>query len=124
MKSRSVVHRVAALAVTCILASCGSNKPPEASSVPGSTRADKPAAAASEASQQEESVDAPTLIPSTAADIWKAIDQQSADLQAIIQNGALKEVHHKAYAIRDLVAALPAHATGLPSDAKPGCDRT
>jgi len=119
MKSRIVVHIVAALAVSCVLACCSSNKPPESPSVPASPHADKPAAAvASEASQREESAEAPTPIPATAGDIWKAIDKQSADLQAIIQNGALKEVHHKAYAIRDLVAALPAHATGVSSDAQ------
>ena len=44
--------------------------------------------------------------------------KQSADLQAIVQNGALKDVQGKANAIRDLTQALPAHASSLSTDAQ------
>ena len=40
------------------------------------------------------------------------------ELKATIRNGTLKDVHRKAFAIRDLVAALPAHASALPADAR------
>ena len=55
-------------------------------------------------------------IPATAEGIWRAIDQHSAELDRLIQGGALDEVHHHAFAIRDLVAALPARSPSLPAD--------
>ena len=68
------------------------------------------------ASAPAEEEAAPTAIPQTADAIWKALDQQSADLKATISSGGLKDVHHKAFAIRDLVAALPSHSPTLPAD--------
>ena len=58
---------------------------------------------------------APVQIPATSAAIWQALDQQSAALTRIIQTGAYAEVHHRAFAIRDLVAALPARSGSLPA---------
>lgn len=48
--------------------------------------------------------------------IWQAIDAKSAALKKTIDAGKLEEVHHEAFAIRDLVAALPAHSTSLSAD--------
>ncbi|HTA64626.1 MAG TPA: hypothetical protein VK753_03900 [Xanthomonadaceae bacterium] len=117
MKDRTVSHALAAIAMTGLLAACSASKAPD-SSIALSLPADQPAAAASGATQSGPSGEPATPIPAATDDIWKAIDKQSADLQKIVQNGTLKEVQHKADAIRDLVAALPAHATKLSADAQ------
>ena len=49
-------------------------------------------------------------IPDTVPAIWASIDKQQADLTTAIQAKKLADVHHFAYNIRDLVAALPAKA--------------
>ena len=56
------------------------------------------------------------VIPATSDGIWKAIDAKSAELKATIDSGKLDNVHHEAFAIRDLVAALPSHSTTLPPE--------
>ena len=61
----------------------------------------------------EEERSEPTQIPATSAAIWQAIDQQTAALDQVIKAGKLEEVHHHAFAIRDLVNALPAKSTAL-----------
>lgn len=55
-------------------------------------------------------------IPATVEGIWQAIDQKTVELDKVIQGGALDQVHHHAFAIRDLVAALPARSQSLPAD--------
>ncbi len=55
-------------------------------------------------------------LPTTSEAIWQSIDQETDQLAAIIQAGKLEEVHHHAFAIRDLVAALPAHSASLAAD--------
>ena len=57
-----------------------------------------------------------TAIPETSVGIWQAIDAKSAALKKTIDAAKLDEVHHESFAIRDLVAALPAHSTSLPAD--------
>ncbi len=57
-----------------------------------------------------------TVIPGTSAAILHAIDVKSAQLKAMIESGKLDDVHHQAFAIRDLVAALPAKSALLPAD--------
>ena len=64
----------------------------------------------------EEEKDQPTKIPATSAAIWQAIDQQTAALDQVIKAGKLDEVHHHAFAIRDLVNALPAKSTTLTAE--------
>ncbi len=54
--------------------------------------------------------------PATSASIWQAIDAKSAELAKAIEGGKLAGVHHLAFAIRDLVATLPAHSSDLPAD--------
>ncbi len=54
--------------------------------------------------------------PTTSAGIWQAIDAKTTELAKTIQGGKLADVHHIAFAIRDLVATLPAHAADLPAD--------
>ncbi|MGC2459148.1 MAG: hypothetical protein WA435_14265 [Gallionellaceae bacterium] len=55
-------------------------------------------------------------IPATSAAIWQSIDNETESLGALIQGGKFEEVHHHAFAIRDLVAGLPARSGELPPD--------
>jgi len=78
-------------------------------SVEGITRARDVVTAKPEASKSE----ATTAIPATVEGIWQAIDQKTAELQTTIRSGKLSDVHHLAFAVRDLVAALPAKLAAL-----------
>ncbi len=62
------------------------------------------------------SEEATVQIPATSAGIWQAIDQQVAALSKAIQTGVFDEVHHRAFAIRDLGAALPSRSGSLPPE--------
>ncbi|HCN90307.1 MAG TPA: transporter [Oxalobacteraceae bacterium] len=55
-------------------------------------------------------------IPATSDAIWQSIDKEIEQLNKVIQTGTLEEVHHHAFAIRDLAAALPARSSSLPAD--------
>lgn len=72
-------------------------------------------AVAPEAMPTVDSEAVPMAIPETADAIWQEIDKHSAELKATIDSGSLSEVHHHAFAIRDLVAALPTHSPTLPA---------
>ncbi len=61
--------------------------------------------------------EAPVTIPNTSAGIWKAIDGHMQELHAAIAQGKLNTVHQHAYAVRDLVRALPSHSANLSADA-------
>ena len=56
-----------------------------------------------------------TKIPATVEDIWKEIHQQQGKLAAVVAEKDLGEAHDPAFAIRDLVKALP---DKVPSDHK------
>ena len=119
MNIRTLSHAAATLAIAGLLSACGAGKTPDTATDASPLLAGKSASpAASTPSAPAEAEAAPTPIPGTPDAIWKAIDQQSADLKTAIQSGNLKDVHHKAFAIRDLVAALPSHASGLAADAQ------
>ena len=64
----------------------------------------------------EGKTETPVPTPRAAPAIWQAIDQQTAALGRAIQAGRFGEVHHRAYAIRDLALTLPAHSSALPPD--------
>lgn len=122
MNIMTVKHLGAALILIGALAGCNSSKTPDAASsasVPtdqaqvAATVAAEPAPAPTQAPEAEAP---PMQIPDTADGIWLAIDKQSSELKAAIQGNSLKDVHHMAFAIRDLVAALPAHSPTLPAD--------
>ena len=55
-------------------------------------------------------------LPQTADSIWREIDAKSNALQKNIASGALDQVHHQAFAIRDLVATLVTHSATLAPD--------
>lgn len=66
--------------------------------------------------QAAEKADAQVKIPATSEAIWQSIDKETEQLAALIQIGKFEEVHHHAFAIRDLVAALSARSDALPGD--------
>lgn len=66
--------------------------------------------------QAAEKAGSQVQIPATSEAIWKSIDKETEQLAALIQTGKFEEVHHHAFAIRDLVAALPAHSGILSGD--------
>lgn len=55
-------------------------------------------------------------IPATSKAIWQAIDKKTEQLAAVIQAGKLDDVHLHAFAIRDLVAALPTRSGKMPTE--------
>ena len=64
-----------------------------------------------------------TKIPATVAEIWTAIHLQQTKLTAVVAKKDLGEAHDHAFAIRDLVEALPAkvaaeHKTHAETSAK------
>lgn len=63
-----------------------------------------------------EEKEAPTAIPDTPAAIWKSVDAETDEMTKLIKAGTLEELHRHAFAVRDLVAALPSHSTSLPAD--------
>ena len=66
--------------------------------------------------QGAEKAGAQVRIPAGSAEIWQAIDKEVEQLAALIQAGKFEKVHHHAFAIRDLAAALPARSGSLPAD--------
>lgn len=71
-----------------------------------------PAAPVTQAAETTEKV----VIPATLEGLWQAIDAKSAELKKTIDSGALDQVHHEAYAVRDLVAGLPGKSGALPAE--------
>ncbi|MBN9229480.1 MAG: transporter [Legionella sp. 40-6] len=57
-------------------------------------------------------------IPSTTPAIWKAIDEQSASINQALKENQLTSIHEHAFAIRDLVNALPALSKDLSGEQK------
>ena len=60
--------------------------------------------------------DAPVNVPDTVAGIWQVVDQETADISKELQTGNLGDLHQHAFAIRNLIAALPARSASLPPD--------
>ena len=51
----------------------------------------------------------------TPKEIWAQITHEQGELEAVIAKAELADVHHHAYAIRDLVVAAAGKAPGLPA---------
>lgn len=64
----------------------------------------------------DEEKEMPTVIPATAADIIQAINKEETNLAKVISDKQLDDVHHHAFAIRDLVNALPDKSPNLTAD--------
>lgn len=57
--------------------------------------------------------DKATPVPDSPAAIWQAIDAQVKALDDTVASGKLGDVHHHAFAVRDLVKALPSHSKDM-----------
>jgi predicted membrane protein len=55
-------------------------------------------------------------IPDTVAAIWQSVDRETEGMAKEIQTGKLGELHQRAFAIRDLVGALPALSASMTAD--------
>lgn len=55
-------------------------------------------------------------IPEKTEDIWKTIDNKVLALSQSLDKNELKNIHHLAFAIRDLVNALPQHSLMLSAE--------
>ena len=71
----------------------------------------QPAAPSGEAAEKAESGERITPAGSVQG-IWTQINEEQSKLSAVIQNGQLKDVHHLAFGVRDLVVALADKASG------------
>ncbi len=107
---------VAALAVigTLWLLGCGQKK----TESHGTQQTTPPAQPSGEVAERGESGE--TITPAgTVAGIWDQISAERDKLSAAIQNGQLKDVHHLAFGVRDLVVALADKATASTPGAAP-----
>jgi hypothetical protein len=87
-----------------IIAGCSSNKSQSEAPAASSQAAPQAAAPSAEAEHGES---AEAVAPAgTVGEIWTQIADEQGKLSAAIQNGQLKDVHHLAFGIRDLVVAL------------------
>ena len=94
---------LAAVIGVVVLMGCSSNK--EKSEAPEASSQAAPGVAAPAEAEPGESAE--TVKPAaTVAGIWTQIGVERNKLSAAIQNGQLKDVHHLAFGIRDLVSAL------------------
>lgn len=84
-----------------VLAGCSSNQSPSETPAASSQAAPEAAAPA----EHGESAEAMTPA-GTVGEIWTQIADEQSKLSTAIQNGQLKDVHHLAFGIRDLVVAM------------------
>ena len=90
---------LAAVVGVLVLAGCSSKK--SESEAPATSSQAAPSVEA------ERGASAEAVTPAgTAGEIWTQIGAEQSKLSAAIQNGQLKDVHHLAFRIRDLVVAL------------------
>ena len=115
LRKWAVVVAAAGALFVVILTGCSMKKTES-----GAPAASSQAAAPSAEAEHGESAE--TVTPAgTIGEIWTQIGDEQSKLSAAIQNGQLKDVHHLAFGIRDLVVALadkakaasPASATKL-----------
>ena len=90
---------LAAVVGVLVLAGCSSKK--SESEAPAASSQAAPSAEA----ERGESAEAVTPA-GTVGEIWTQIGDEQSKLSTAIQNGQLKDVHHLAFGIRDLVVAL------------------
>ena len=95
---------LAAVIAVLVLGGCSSKK----------SESEEPAASSQGApsAEAEHGESAEAVTPAgTVGEIWTQIREEQGKLSAAIQNGQLKNVHHLAFGIRDLVVALADKAT-------------
>lgn len=96
------------VAAAAVSAGCGAKQAPE-----------KPAAKVAEEHGEHGATSAPVTPASTGTGIWGQIEDERQELVSVIESARLSEVHHLAFAIRDLANTLAEQTSGLsPSDAE------
>lgn len=55
-------------------------------------------------------------LPTTISGVWEAIDKHMKAMDEAVANNQLDKIHHHAFAVRDLVNALPALSQSLSSE--------
>ena len=63
-----------------------------------------------------EEASAPIKIPDTVAGVWAAVDEHTVAIDKLIASNQLTIIHSHAFAIRDLIKALPGLSSNLSSD--------
>jgi len=93
-----------ALASLTALALFGCAQKKEEAATPAATQqpAAEPAGEATEHGEEAASITPAGTVPG----IWAQVEDERGKLKTAIDNGQLKDVHHVAFAIRDLVVAL------------------
>ena len=83
--------------------------------VPGFA-ADKPAEDKDQGKTEEQAEK--TKIPKALSAVWTAVTDHQKELHGVLAANKLDDVHHHAFAVRDLVAAMPAKSNSLPAEKK------
>ena len=107
---------LAAMVGVLVLAGCSSNK--SQSEAPASSSQAAPQAATPSGEAEYGGSAEVVKAGGTVGEIWTQIGDEQSKLSAAIQNGQLKDVHHLAFGLRDLVVALVDKAnTAAPASA-------
>lgn len=97
---------LAAASVLVVIAVAGCSSKQSQSDAPAAASQPTPAAGGASGAAEHE-MPADMVMPAgTIPEIWAQIAGEQTKLSAAIQNGQLKDVHHLAFGIRDLVVAL------------------
>ena len=99
-----VLASAAIVVVAVVAAGCSSNK--GSSDTPAASSQPAPSAAAPSGAPEHEMAADMVMPAGTIPEIWTQIAGEQTKLTAAIQKGQLKDVHHLAFGIRDLVVAL------------------
>jgi len=92
--------------IVCVAAIVGCSPKNNESAAPAASSQAEPSLAAPDAAHETEEGGATMTPAATVAGIWIQIGDQQNKLSAAIENGQLNDVHHLAFGIRDLVAAV------------------
>jgi hypothetical protein len=64
------------------------------------------------------------IVPKTLSAVWSAVVEHQMELHEVLAAKKLEDVHHHAFAVRDLVAALPTKASGLTAEKKTALNKS
>jgi len=105
LRKWAVMWASSAIVVAAVVAAgCSSNK--GSADAPASSSQPAPSTAAPSGAPEHEMAADMVMPAGTIPEIWTQIAGEQTKLTAAIQNGQLKDVHHLAFGIRDLVVAL------------------
>ncbi|MCC6348728.1 MAG: hypothetical protein IT347_03935 [Candidatus Eisenbacteria bacterium] len=115
-----VAAAAAMVMAVMVVAGCSSNK--GSSDAPAASSQPAPAASAPSGEAGHEMSPDMVMPAGTIPEIWTQIAGEQTKLTAAIQNGQLKDVHHLAFGIRDLVVALADKAKAASPASAPKLD--